>query len=90
MIYVFNEYWFIQYDNESSETHSLELHSQLVVGEFEGSGNGLEIVYQHAETHRGKSHDGLLICRHVPERVRVCVCRLTTVAAVLAALRQGW
>lgn len=28
-----------------SETHSLELHSQLAVGEFEGSGNGLEIVY---------------------------------------------
>lgn len=42
-------------NKHSSETHSLELHPQLVVGEFEGSSNGLEIVYQHAETHRDNS-----------------------------------
>lgn len=34
-------------------THCLKLHSQLVVGVFQGSCNGLQVVDQHAETQQG-------------------------------------
>lgn len=34
-------------------THCLELHSQLVVGVFQGSCNGLQVVDQHAEKQQG-------------------------------------
>lgn len=38
----------VNIDNKLSETHCLQLHPQLVVGEFEGSGDGLKVVDQHA------------------------------------------
>lgn len=35
---------------QDPETHGLELHPQLVVGELQRPGDGLEIINQHAET----------------------------------------
>lgn len=35
-------------DNPFRGTHGLQLQSQLAVGDFEGSGDGLKVVDQHA------------------------------------------
>lgn len=36
---------FLNMLNNKSKPHSLQLHPQLVVGEFQGSSDGLEVVY---------------------------------------------
>ncbi len=39
-----------------SSAYGLQLQSQLAVGDFEWSSDGLEVVYQHAERDSDEQH----------------------------------